>query len=88
MASKSLNNIVEFYDNLDTAEEIFHDKGDGKKPNQKPIIMMIYTNYPHQLEIKIRFKPGRKNLGRGRLKTETILTDRFTYSYRIWIFSS
>ena len=45
LTTKSLNDIVYFWNILETAKEILHDKGYVSHPNKNPGILVIDTNH-------------------------------------------
>ena len=55
-ATKSLNNIIDFYKNLETIEYIFNEKGYGSQPFKNPIIPVQYTKRPH-CPVKCQTRP-------------------------------
>ena len=55
--TKSLNNLIDLYKQLNTDDEVIHDKGDGKNTNNKTSSPVQVTNHPYQLKKNIQTRP-------------------------------
>ena len=52
-ATKSLKYIVDFYEQLETVEEILHNNSDVAHTNKNPISLVQSTNQPHRISKKV-----------------------------------